>query len=372
MVSMVCNRWRGLAGDLRAAMVGRDEEIEGLLAAAIAGEHVLLLGPKGTGKSLLARLFAKAFTGAQYFEVLLTRYSVPEEVFGPLSLKGLKADEFRRITTGKLPEADVAFLDEIFKSNAGLLNSLLTAINERVFHNQGGPSVIPLRTVIGASNEFAEGPELDALFDRFLVRYWVEPTKTAAEFVAMLTGSPAVQSVLTMEDWDTARGEAGRLPLSDDLPELLFRLRKKLTESSVAASDRRWKRAVGLMRASAWLAGDSVVTEDNLGILKHVLWSSLEDREKVATVVSAAGDGVASKITKIGDQVVALLSTASDGMDQAKLVSLNSDGNRALQQLQEIRERASAKNKARAHEQITRVSTALEPVRAIARRMLSL
>src|SRR5690348_13171810 len=127
---------------LRAELVLQFPErhgvIDGALCAILAREHVLLLGPPGTAKSALVRALAQAF-GGQYLERLLTKFSMPEELFGPVSLKGLEQDRFVRITTGKVPEAEFIFLDEIFKSNSAILNALLTLVNERVFHNDGAP-----------------------------------------------------------------------------------------------------------------------------------------------------------------------------------------------------------------------------------------
>jgi MoxR-like ATPase len=144
--------------------------IDGALAAVLAGEHVLLLGPPCTAKSALARAIAQAFGGA-YFARLLTKFSTPEELFGAISLRALEQDHYARITTGKLPEAEFAFIDEVFKANSAILNALLAVVNERVFHNDGQPVACPLVTMSGASNELPEGKDLEALFDRFLVRF---------------------------------------------------------------------------------------------------------------------------------------------------------------------------------------------------------
>jgi MoxR-like ATPase len=150
----------------------RKDVIDGALAAVLAGEHVLLVGPPGTAKSALARAIAQAF-GGNYFERLLTKFSTPEELFGAISLKALEQDRFARVTSGKLPEAEFAFVDEVFKANSAILNSLLTLVNERVFHNDGQPVACPLVSMFGASNELPEGKDLEALFDRFLLRFEV-------------------------------------------------------------------------------------------------------------------------------------------------------------------------------------------------------
>ena len=138
----------------------RGSVIDGALMAVLAGEHVLLLGPPGTAKSALVRAIAQAF-GGTYFERLMTRFSTPEELFGPISLKALEQDQFVRNSQGKLPTAEFAFVDEVFKANSAILNSLLAVVNERVFHNDGaGPVPVPLVSLFGASNELPEGKEL--------------------------------------------------------------------------------------------------------------------------------------------------------------------------------------------------------------------
>jgi MoxR-like ATPase len=167
---MPSNPFTQLRTDLISRFPERTNVIDGALAAVLAGEHVLLLGPPGTAKSALARAIAQAFSGI-YFERLLTRFSTPEELFGAISLKALEQDRFARVVTGKLPEADFAFVDEIFKANSAILNSLLAIINERVFHNDGQPLSCPLVTMFGASNELPESKDLEALFDRFLLRF---------------------------------------------------------------------------------------------------------------------------------------------------------------------------------------------------------
>src|SRR6266545_4257585 len=136
--------------ELMARFPERKDVIDGALAAVLAGEHVLLLGPPGTAKSALVRTIAQAF-GGRYFERLLTKFSTPEELFGPVSLKALEQDRFARVTADKIPEAEFAFVDEIFKANSAILNSLLSLVNERVFHNDGLPLACPLVSMFGAS-----------------------------------------------------------------------------------------------------------------------------------------------------------------------------------------------------------------------------
>ena len=172
MIFTNCNKLEEIRHALNSKFFEREKEVEGILVALLSRQHMLMIGPAGTAKSALSSELSKIIEGTTYFQWLLTKFSTPEEVFGPLSLKGLEQGVYERITTSKMPEANLVFLDEIFKANSAILNSLLTLINERLFYNNGSPVQVPLMSVIGASNEYPEEEEgLDALFDRFLLRF---------------------------------------------------------------------------------------------------------------------------------------------------------------------------------------------------------
>src|SRR5262245_22086396 len=169
--------------ELSAALIERDDEVDVVLTALVAQEHVLLVGPPGCAKSLLLDSLMCWMSGRR-FSVLLNRFSCPEDVLGPVSVSGLKCDVYRRVTSGKLPEADLAFLDELFKASSAILNVLLKILNERVYEVGDGTTVtVPLKLAVAASNEWPSpetGKELAALFDRFLLRKTVRPILTVA------------------------------------------------------------------------------------------------------------------------------------------------------------------------------------------------
>lgn len=294
--------------DMNSTFAEREREIRGLVIAMLAGEHVLLLGPAGTAKSAIANTFCNALTGATFFQWLLTRFSTPEELFGPVSLDGLKRDVFRRVTTGKLPCAHVAFLDEIYKANSAVLNALLTAINERAFDNDGGRSTIPLETVVGASNELPEGPELAALHDRFLLRYWVSYTKTPDAFKRLLTGSePAITTRISMADLKQAQAEVEAVVVTDAAVDELFRLRSEIAVEGVTASDRRWRKAVRILKAAAWLDGATEVSPEAFPILAHVLWETTEQIGKLTQIVSKYTSAELAEAQEVADTVLELV-----------------------------------------------------------------
>ena len=175
------NKIEILIKKLNVGLIEREEQIKMALLAAISGENILFIGPPGTGKSVLSRRITNVFSNVDYFEYLLTKFTTPEELFGPISIKELENDKFHRNIEGYLTDSEIVFLDEVFKANSAILNSLLTIMNERIYHNGYQKENIRTKIVIGASNELPrEEYELDALYDRFLFREkinYIENTK---------------------------------------------------------------------------------------------------------------------------------------------------------------------------------------------------
>jgi MoxR-like ATPase len=290
-----------LRASLMAQFPERKDVIDGSLAAVLAGEHVLLIGPPGTAKAAFVRCLAPVF-GGSYFERLLTKFSTPEELFGPISLQALAQDRFVRLTAGKLPEAEFAFVDEIFKSNSAVLNALLSVINERVFHNDGAPVRCPLVSLFAASNELPEGKELEALFDRFLLRFDVGYLLVAANLRGVLIGpEPAITVTLTMDELRRAQGEVAAVKVTDDTVDALLAIRDACRGEGITASDRRWKKSLGIVRASAWLAGEKKTCPEDLAILVDSLWREPKERAKVARIVGNLADPASMQSVEILD-----------------------------------------------------------------------
>ena len=278
--------FRTIETELQAQHVERDGIIRSLLIALLARQHVALLGPPGTGKSRLARDLCQRIRG-RFFEWQLTRFSTPEEVFGPMSLQGLETDHYRRITTGKLPEAEIAYLDETFKGSSAILNTLLAAMNERLFYNDAQAVSIPLMTLVGASNELPEDrEELGALWDRFLLRHVVDYVKDPTHFTQMLTATttPTPGTTLTLDDLAQAQAATRQVAVQDVLGPLSA-LRATLLSQGLVVSDRRWHESLSVIRAHAWLQGHAAATASDLAILQHVLWSDPSTRLAVAKAV---------------------------------------------------------------------------------------
>lgn len=287
--------------ELMSLFPERQHVIDGSLAAVLAGEHVLLLGPPGTAKSALVRALAQAF-GGSYFERLLTKFSTPEELFGPVSLKGLEADKFTRVTTGMLPTVEFAFVDEVFKANSAILNALLTLVNERLFHNDGQPMQVPLVTMFGASNELPEGKEPEALFDRFALRFQVDYLLRPQHLRDVLTApEPKPATGLDMKTLRAAQADVLKVNVTDATVDALITIRDACKAEGIIASDRRWKKSLRLVQASAWLSSEKQTSPEDLTLLVDALWREPKERSKVAKLVGRLADPVAMQATEILD-----------------------------------------------------------------------
>ncbi len=318
-----------IEGELNAALLEREEAIRAALVALVSRSHLVLLGPPGTAKSQLVTAVAERFcdpagAGLSYFVYLLTRFTTPEELYGPVSVHGLKNDTYARITAGKLPEAQLVFLDEVFKSSSAVLNSLLTLLNERVFDNGTARQPAPLISLFGASNEMPQGDDLEALWDRFLLRLEVGYLSQggfdrllAGATAALAARTQAAPTLLPQAELAALQDQAAALPIPADIAGALGGLRRDLErQKGIVASDRRWMQSLRALQAHALLEGRAAVEEDDLAILAHVLWSQPEQRAEIARLTSRLANPTNAKASELKDKATAVWDEARGKLAQ--------------------------------------------------------
>ena len=324
-------RFKLLLQEMNRGIYEKNTEISLSLLAALAGESVILLGPPGVAKSMVVRQLKTAFRDAQSFEYLMSRFSTPDEIFGPVSIQKLKtSDTYERAVEGYLPTADVVFLDEIWKAGPAIQNTLLTVINEKLFRNGNREMHLPLKLLVAASNELpAKGEGLEALWDRFVIRIESRPIKLEKNFRAMLLESHADFSGSTgvlghadfadNADFSGSMGKSGSTDFSDlkitaeeyaewaekickvgvkeEVLDAISAIRKSLRavnvdeaaeRRNIYVSDRRWKNIVRLLRTSAFMQDREEVDICDLLPIYHCLWQEPEERDAIRSIVIRA------------------------------------------------------------------------------------
>ncbi|MCL2581003.1 MAG: AAA family ATPase [Streptosporangiales bacterium] len=281
---------RAIVGELSEQFYERADVSRMLVVAMLARQHSLVLGPPGTAKSELARELTGRITGARMWEILLSRFTSPTSMFGPIDVAALATrGEYTQLFSGRATTAHIAFVDEIFKCSAAALNAMLAYLNERLYHPEGGgdPIECPLISAVCASNELPDGEETGAIYDRLLVRLQVGYLADPSNFAALLrsggdASAPAARTTVDLADLTAAvSGGVPRVAVPDSAVDAVCQLRSQLRRESIIASDRRWKASVRLLQASAWLDGRDTVAENDLQVLAHALWESPVHRAAV-------------------------------------------------------------------------------------------
>ena len=324
-------RFKQLLGEMNRGIYEKETEISLSLLAALAGESIILLGPPGVAKSMVARQLKTAFRDAQSFEYLMSRFSTPDEIFGPVSIQKLKtSDTYERAMEGYLPTADVVFLDEIWKAGPAIQNTLLTVINEKIFRNGNREMHLPLKLLVAASNELpAKGEGLEALWDRFVIRIESRPIKLEKNFRAMLLDSHAdflgptdftdstdfsgftgglghadfadnadfSDLKITSEEYAEWTERIDKIGVKIEVLDAISAIRKSLRavnvdeaaeRRNIYVSDRRWKNIVRLLRTSAFMQDREEVDICDLLPIYHCLWQEPEGRDAIRNIVIRA------------------------------------------------------------------------------------
>ena len=308
-------RFELLLREMNRGIYEKETEISLSLLAALAGESIILLGPPGVAKSMVARQLKTAFREAQSFEYLMSRFSTPDEIFGPVSIQKLKtSDTYERAVEGYLPTADVVFLDEIWKAGPAIQNTLLTVINEKIFRNGNREMHLPLKLLVAASNELpAKGEGLEALWDRFVIRIESRPIKLEKNFRAMLlevkseergvkkqssaAEGKANSNAITAEEYAGWTERIDKIGVKEEVLDAISAIRKSLRavnvdeaaeRRNIYVSDRRWKNIVRLLRTSAFMQDREEVDICDLLPIYHCLWQEPEERDAIRNIVIRA------------------------------------------------------------------------------------
>lgn len=292
------NKFMQLEAELNQCVLERKDVIRGSLIALLTSSNLLQLGEPGTAKSYITRLLARTFS-ANYFQYLLGKNTNPDELFGPVSLTGLRQDKFIRITEGRAPTAHIIFYDETFKGSSAILNANLTLANEHMFDDGTGLKKTPLISLFGASNELPEANSgLEAMYDRFLIRFWVEYLEDAQNFAAMLAGTnmsePSVQ--MSLEELYFAQEQVKQVEVTQETILAMVKVRNELLKQRIRISDRRFKDCVKLLRANAWLNGQNETSSDDIEFLENSLWIVPEQIDTVRTVIAKVSDPIMAQV----------------------------------------------------------------------------
>lgn len=294
----------------------RQDVIHGALVARVAQQHLLMLGPGGTGKSFLVRDLVSHISDASHFETALDETTDPAQVFGPPDIRAMVDDgKMRRVVTGMLPEATDAFVDEIFNGNSPVLHSLMPALNERVFHNNGMPSSIPLRSCYAGTNKLNSDADVAAFFDRLHIRYVVGYTRhrtSRTDMISQAIGRMAINgrgtstslgattTQVTVAELDQAHQEALGLDVPQKVFELFLDVHEGLKGEGIEISDRRVVEGMAAVLANAWVRGHTTVQAYDLDILANMWWSTQDQIDASAKLIMGVvnpGEAAAIELT---------------------------------------------------------------------------
>lgn len=289
-IESIVEKLRNISEELKDMFVERENVIDNSIKALITGQTVLLIGPPGTAKSALTNELCKRIDKGQYFSWLLNRTSDPAEILGPFSIKEMEKDKFLRVTTNKLPEAEIVFLDEIFKCNEPTLNILLPIINEKLFYNDGEAIDVPLVTLFAASNEFPEEDSLMALYDRMIFRMYVDYIGDVQNKLKMFKSflkrdSERTVTTVSLIELRKLRSMLDCVVIEDNILKEYIALINALLREGIVISDRRQNECLRVLKANAIIHKRWIVDETDFKCLKDVLWNDIDDIEVIEEIL---------------------------------------------------------------------------------------
>jgi MoxR-like ATPase len=354
--TLIRDKFAAIAAALEAETVNRQDEIEAINVAIVAKAHVFMLSKPGNGKTMLGSRYVARITGIIYFYLLLSKWTADQEMFGPWSLVDLKTkDVYHRKTRGYLPEAQIAFVDEIWKGSSAMTNALLGATNERQIRNGADMVDIPLSTLICASNELpdAEHDQCAAIYDRLDVRLEVDDVVDADDKYAMLSLNidPNPLPILTWDEVLIAQAEAAALPLTPEARWAIVAMTVKLEEKGIRISGRRMIRCEVVARGAAWLAGADKVEVEHLEILRHMLWDTPEQRPVADKIVAQIASPMRKEILEVADRATEIEKLFADvlALDKnhpdrgSSAIELRNKAERNMDEALDLEDRASGR-----------------------------
>lgn len=327
-IEEIVDKLQNISNELKSLFVEREEVIDNSIKALVTGQTVLLIGPPGTAKSALTNELCKRIEKGRYFSWLLNRSSDPSEILGPFSIKEMEEDKFLRVTTNKLPEAEIVFLDEIFKCNEPTLNILLPMINEKVFYNDGQAIDVPLVTLFAASNEFPEEDSLLALYDRMIFRMYVDYIGDIQNKLKMFKSFLNKDlnenyTTISLEELKILRKALEDVEIDDAMLKEYIALMNALLREGVVVSDRRQNECLRVLKTNAILNNRYKVNETDFKSLKSVLWNDLEEIEIVEEILKESSlTSYEKEYTLIKRRYQEIVATTENIVDTRMLVEI--------------------------------------------------
>ena len=327
-VERIVEKLHNISSELKDMFVERENVIDNSIKALITGQTVLLIGPPGTAKSALTNELCNRINNGKYFSWLLNRTSDPSEILGPFSIKEMEKDKFLRVTTNKLPEAEIVFLDEIFKCNEPTLNILLPIINEKLFYNDGEAIDVPLVTLFAASNEFPEEEALLALYDRMIFRMYVDYISDVQNKLKMFKSflnkdKEKTVTTVSLIELKKLRTMLDGVEIDDSILKEYIALINALLREGIVVSDRRQNECLKVLKANALINKRWSVDESDFKCLKDVLWNEIDDIEVIEEILKESSlTSYEKEYSTIKKRFTEVVTTAQTIVDTRMLVEI--------------------------------------------------
>lgn len=327
-VEKIVEKLQNISNELKDIFVERENVIDNSIKALITGQTVLLIGPPGTAKSALTNELCNRINNGKYFSWLLNRTSDPSEILGPFSIKEMEKDKFLRVTTNKLPEAEIVFLDEIFKCNEPTLNILLPIINEKLFYNDGEAIEVPLVTLFAASNEFPEEDALLALYDRMIFRMYVDYIGDVQNKLKMFKGflnrdKEKTVTTVSLIELKKLRTMLDDVEIDDSILKEYIALINALLREGIVVSDRRQNECLKVLKANALINKRWNVDQSDFKCLKDILWNEIDDIEVIEEILKESSlTSYEKEYSTIKKRFTEIVSTTETIIDTRMLVEI--------------------------------------------------